>query len=130
MDVATFLIFPVDCSWTKCLKLKVTLVDVATGWEKDILRFKIYIDSLPMNTEMKNIHKKRNLIFFKGGRSVYFSIKYKYIVLYFILTIFPLVICDLLIYQIWTTKFYNNTVESQTNLKKVAFSYLLMYRFK
>ncbi|KZM57527.1 hypothetical protein A3Q35_18690 [Aeribacillus pallidus] len=61
---------------------------------------------------------------------MYFSIKYKYIVLYFILTIFPLVICDLLIYQIWTTKFYNNTVESQTNLKKVAFSYLLMYRFK
>jgi|HigsolmetaAR203D_1030402.scaffolds.fasta_scaffold01859_5 sensor histidine kinase YesM len=118
MDVATFLIFPVDCSWTKCLKLKVTLVYVATGWEKDILRFKIYIDSLPMNTEMKNIHKKRNLIFFKGGRSVYFSIKYKYIVLYFILTIFPLVICDLLIYQIWTTKFYNNTVESQTKIIK------------
>gem|GEM_PF-7027321 len=49
---------------------------------------------------------------------MYFSIKYKYVALYFILTIFPLVICDLLIYQIWTTKFFENTVESQTKMIK------------
>jgi sensor histidine kinase YesM len=49
---------------------------------------------------------------------MFFSIKYKYIVLYSILTIFPLIICDLLIYQIWTTKFYNNTLDSQTRIIK------------
>ncbi|MED4600472.1 histidine kinase [Paenibacillus validus] len=47
---------------------------------------------------------------------MYFSIKYKYMILYSLLTIFPLIMLELLIYQFWTIKYYDNAVDAQTRM--------------
>jgi sensor histidine kinase YesM len=49
---------------------------------------------------------------------LYISIKYKYIIIYSILTILPIIMFHIWIYQIWSEKLYHTIVDSNSKLVK------------